>query len=242
MAALFDAISAVTTVGATASSPNTNTFTHTPVGTPACVVFNIEWFLDVLSTGTVTITGVTYGGVAMTNIGSQFVGGVHTVEKWILHGPASGVKTVAVTWQNDDGTSTSQGRCTITSFTSGGTTTNGTVVAATAATSPMTASVVGTSANNILDTVSGVFDGVSAFVTVTVNGTNETKRAGTTNFGASGVRAQFTASTQTSANGTVTPNATLSANRSWGLLSVEIQEVISALPVGGSIAQLIFGK
>lgn len=225
MSAAFDAVSAVQTIGATASSPNTNSWTHTPVGTPACVTLNIQWFEDIISIGNISITGITYGGQAMTQIATRVVG-TGRIEKWIIHNPPAGAQTVALTWQNDDGVSTSQARYVSTSFTSGGTTSNGSVVSAGGTTSPMTASVTGQSANNVLDTVYGISDAALAFATVTVNGTNETKRSGTTNFGGVNVRSQHTTSTQTSANATVTPNATQSANRTWGLLSVEIREVL----------------
>ncbi len=74
----------------------TLSWTHTPVGTPTAVAVGIESYDG--PGGTLTITGITYGGVAMTrSVQAGAQGGSHT-ELWCLANPASGAKTVTVTF------------------------------------------------------------------------------------------------------------------------------------------------
>jgi Tfp pilus assembly protein PilV len=84
----FDAVT--TASSSVASYP----FTHTPVGTPTTALVGVS----IKSSGSpTTVSGVTYGGVAMTLVRSDFVGGTPRGDVWILNNPAAGAQTVIVT-------------------------------------------------------------------------------------------------------------------------------------------------
>lgn len=225
MAEKFDAASGSQTVGSTGAG-NTDSWTHTPVNTPNAIVADVSYSSDAAGGGDSSIAGITYGGVAMTFKGLVSQPDV-LLEKWTLLSPASGAKTVSLTWAGVDA---SLGCANTNSFYSdaAGTATFGSLDTQLDGTSPITNDVAGTSANNVLDHGYIVVGG-AAFVTVTVNGTNETRRSGVTNqFSASHYsRRQTQTTTQTSANGTVTASSTLSANRNSAISSIEVQEVIA---------------
>ena len=93
MAAAFDAVT--TQTGTHAS------FNHTPVGTPTLAVLTAHLDNDTDS----EITGVTYGGAAMTRkawidhqgVASPGSSNAHSVEVWVKENPATGVQSVAIT-------------------------------------------------------------------------------------------------------------------------------------------------
>jgi hypothetical protein len=92
MSVAFDAVATATVA---AGNSTTLSWTHTPVGTPTAVgVFLMNYEAGL------TVTGVTYGGVAMTLKQSQTViysGGNSTLQIWGLASPPSGAQSVVVT-------------------------------------------------------------------------------------------------------------------------------------------------
>ncbi len=93
MSVAFDAFSAS---GLLTDTNLSWSFTHTPVGTPKGVV--VYTFTDVLTPS--NVTGVTYGGVAMTNVGSAVdsAGEPGTCLAWFLgSGIPTGVQSVVAT-------------------------------------------------------------------------------------------------------------------------------------------------
>ena len=86
MAVAFDAAASA------ASALASYSFTHTPVGTPTTAIVGV----NVAAAGT-TVTSVTYGGTAMTQVRNAFVSAVARTVVFILDSPASGAQTVAVT-------------------------------------------------------------------------------------------------------------------------------------------------
>lgn len=96
MAVAFDA---VTTQAGVATN-----FNHTPVGTPTAAVFTAHWRGNADATS--DLTGVTYGGVAMTeeayidhygNTSGPGGTGVDVCQVWTLANPSAGVQAVAIT-------------------------------------------------------------------------------------------------------------------------------------------------
>lgn len=227
MSLAFDAAKGSTSVTQTGSG--TVSWTHTPVGTPVVATVNVQWVADANNGNVISISGITYGGVAMTQVGTQVVNGVQNQEKWVLLAPASGAQTVSVTWlDSSDPNDAVVGVANSMTYTSAGTATYGTLQTATGASSPITKAVTSVASTSTLDTMGGVNNGASAAITITVNGTSETKRSGVTNYG-NGTnipRGQVYNSTQTG-TGTVTANATESASRNWGIMVLELQEVLS---------------
>lgn len=78
---------------ASTSSPS---YTHTPVGSPNFVIVGVFWRRN----GTQNVTGVTYGGNAMTSMGVEPYASSPAGAQlglWRLDNPPSGAQTVAVT-------------------------------------------------------------------------------------------------------------------------------------------------
>lgn len=91
MALAFDATST-----ASGQVVDTLSWSHTASGADRVVLVGVAWRM----TSAVTVTGVTYGGVAMTSVGSQF----HTASAanarmhlWRLVAPATGAQTITIT-------------------------------------------------------------------------------------------------------------------------------------------------
>lgn len=209
---------------------------HTPVGTPVVALVQVMYCVDALSSGNVSLDSVTYGGVAMTLLASGSVGS--SMLFYALLNPPAGPQVVFLNFSNDDGATDIKGfaNCTTLASSLGGTALLATPVAASGSSTVMTQNVTGTSANNLWLHQYGIGTG-SAFVTATVVGTGETRRAGNANFG-DGVtfqRGQFNVTTQLSLAGTVTPKINLSLSRSWRIISIEVQEVppVSGVHLGG---------
>ena len=234
MSISFDVASTVKTVDGT--SGTTKSWTHTPTGTPTIITVNVSYANDAGNSDFLFVAGITYGGVPMTFVG--FLGGSIAQEKWVLISPPSGPQSVALTW-HDTGAPTDDvvARATSTTYISTNTPTYGTVQQATGSTSPVKKTVTGVLATSMLDTCGLINDGSSAFITVTVNGVAEVKRSGVTNFGnvAPHGRVQHYTSTQTG-TGSVTANATESANRSWSIQVLELLE--GAAPVQKTVSVL----
>lgn len=229
MSELFDSASGAKALGGTDVSPNTNSWTHTPVNIPNAIIVDLTWSQNITNSGVTGIVGINYGGIPMSLLGSNQVGDCY-IEKWGLLNPLGGPQSVDVTWQNDDGVTTSIGSANSTAFYSdnGGFATFGALQTSLDAITPITGSVPGTSVKNVISNGYLIFDSSSAAVTATINGTGETKRSGfTTQF----LNFQFTrrqtgSSTQNSLVGTVVPSMTISANRSCAILSAEVKELI----------------
>lgn len=223
MTVAFDAASTSINVGG--ALPVAKTWTHTPVGTPAAIIYNNGWHVPSADPNGATHDSVSYGGVAMVLVGVT-TAGIQVFEKWqLLSGIPTGAQTVTDNYSG--GASTIEGFAETCSFTSGGTVALGTLFTGTGTTSPITKAVTGCVSTSVIDSGWGTNTGSSANITITTAGTNETKRAGTSNVGVSGDRLQFGSSTQLGVNGTVTPSETESANRTWRILAIELQEVIA---------------
>lgn len=87
--------------GAVTTTVANSSWTHTPVGTPSCVIVIVS-----IAAGTALPTArtrtATYGGVTMTSLGEQYSNGTTGtslgawVQMWYLLSPPSGAQTVAV--------------------------------------------------------------------------------------------------------------------------------------------------
>ncbi len=88
MALAFDAAS-----GANGSSVSSLTFSHTITGS--------DPVLSVLTgiNNNIAVTGITYNGVALTQVSGAAQSGVNTyTDAWLIIGPATGANNVVVTW------------------------------------------------------------------------------------------------------------------------------------------------
>lgn len=88
MAIAFDAF----TAGRNWQTGDPQTWSHTCSGSDRCL------FVALFTSGTTTITGVTYGGVSMTKVPSTPITDLDGNENWVyyLANPASGTNTVSV--------------------------------------------------------------------------------------------------------------------------------------------------
>ena len=206
-------------------SPGT---THTPVGTPVVAFVWVQFSVDTLSSGSVSLNSVTYGGVPMTFITSNTVSG-NSMDMYALLNPPTGPQNVFLNFSNDDGATDIEGFADVTTLSSslGGTATLGLpTVTANATSNAMTQNVTGTSTNNLWVHQYGVGTSSGPPVT-TVVGVGETRRAGSASYG-DGVffpRGTFNITTQLSLVGTVTPRINLSASKPWRIISLEVREV-----------------
>jgi len=143
------------------------------VGTPAAATVNLMFVENSTDAGSITLTGITYGGQAMTQVGATQVIVSQQLSKWVLLAPPAGAQTVTVTFTDDPafpGT-TVNGVGNSMTYTSGGTITTGTLQTGSGASSPITKAVANVAATSVLDTMGGVNDAASAAITITVNGT-----------------------------------------------------------------------
>lgn len=225
MSLAHDAASGSQGVGGDPINGYVISYTHTPVGTPKVVTVNVVWHQQAASTGAIYLLGITYGGQAMTFIGTS-TEGTQVFEKWILLSPPSGAQTVEFTWYDGDSGSSTAVANSMTYTASVGVN-YGTLQLGNGTASPITKTVTGVAATSILDTMGGVNNGSSSAITITVNGTAETKRSGVTAFGLIGQRGQVYNSNQTG-SGSVTANATESASRNWRILVIELKEAANA--------------
>lgn len=98
MAIAFDTFSSQT-LGATTASPHTFSTQHTASGSNRIVIIGAQG--DWASAG--LLTGITYGGVAMTKIveGIAWTGGNY-LSLWYLIAPATGAQSIIFTWTGGD--------------------------------------------------------------------------------------------------------------------------------------------
>ena len=117
----FDAVSQ-----ASSNSTSLLSWTHTPTGTPTLVVVHVVYWEDTL--GVHTITGVTYGGTAMTSAGTRVrhATGEAAVHLWYLQNPPSGNQTVEVDVNGANATAVTAGALTFTAAASVANYTSGT--------------------------------------------------------------------------------------------------------------------
>jgi hypothetical protein len=198
-----------------------------PVGTPVVAFVMVMFTVDAVASGSVSLDSVTYGGVAMTRLTVQSLGG-STLEYFVLLNPPTGPQNAFLNFSNDDGATDIVGfaNCTLLSSSIGGTAQLSVATIGSGTSNAMTQNVTGLSTNNLWVHQYGTGTGAS-FVTTTVVGTGETRRAGNASYG-DGVffqRGQFNVTTQLSLAGTVTPRINLSASRSWKIISVEVKEI-----------------
>lgn len=88
-----DAVSNATLGG---NNVTTRSWTHTPVGTPTAVIVGVIYYN---TPATDNVTGVTYGGTAMSLVSGVTTNAVR-VELWALANPSSGAQTATVNWDN----------------------------------------------------------------------------------------------------------------------------------------------
>jgi hypothetical protein len=238
MAELFDAASGHKLISLSGSGPYTASWTHTPINTPNAIIVSFSWSEGMLI-DIYFVNGVTYGGVAMTYLGQGYAGNC-LLEKFGILNPLPGPQTVQITYDSaSPGDGIVLGSANSTSFysTRALTAAFGTYFLSIDSTSPITNAVTGLSSENVIESGYLVYNGGSAAITLTINGTGETLRSGVTTQSGGGFLGRQTAtSSQTSALGTVTASATISSSRSCAISSVEIREV----PPGISMSQLLF--
>ena len=81
----------------TGAGTHTLTFAHTTIATANRLLL-VGVSMNISGVNGATVTGVTYGGVALTSVGAHNDAGVtRRVEMWSLLAPASGANTIAVT-------------------------------------------------------------------------------------------------------------------------------------------------
>ena|SRR3990167_1861377 len=93
MSVAFDAVIAQLQTGENVSSKS---WTHTPTGTPTAAMVALK------KVGGDQVTGVTYGGAAMTLVNEHPTTGTGRLQQWGLANPASGAQTVEITASGSD--------------------------------------------------------------------------------------------------------------------------------------------
>lgn len=89
MALAYDASSQASTAGATSL-----TWSHTCTGTDRAIEVDLSYYAP----GGQTVTGVTYAGVALTQIDRQDDGATDWAEIWVLSNPASGANNIVASF------------------------------------------------------------------------------------------------------------------------------------------------
>jgi hypothetical protein len=226
VAVAFDATANTSGVGVSSL-----TFAHTCTGSSLLLVVGVTW-TDTSISGA-SLTGITYNGVAMTQL-KTLMAGIATDEVWYLIAPATGAHNVVVTFTNVNPLEAPSTTAVAGSISWTGVdqvTPLGTPVTATATSTAPSVTLTGVSASNFVFDSLDVASAGSTQPTITVNASQIQRWQ--TKVGGAGSRIAGAGSTKASAVGSVTMSWTLSASRTWGTIAVEVLQVsvVSTTPL-----------
>jgi len=223
MAVAFDAVGPAAALGQTASTPTTVTWAHIVTGSNTALVVFVGVGQDSGSDATKTISGVTYNGVAMTQIGTPKHTNNSTSGYLACYGlinPTTGTNNVVVTFASAPSTA----QCGSVSFTGANQTTAfGTPVTAAGNTALATAAVASNTSGNI------IAFGVDGGNTIGATPTSPATKRWLANFGFSSAGGCSACATIPSTGSSVTCSWSLSTDF-WALIAVEV------LAAGGAAA------
>lgn len=206
--AAFDDVNGATM----ATSSDTLAWNHTATGTGRLVLVSVAW-IDPLDSE--TLDSVTYGGFAMTRIGST-----NKVELFALVDPPTGSKEVKVAWS--DGTRKGVVAASNSFTDADQETTFGVVRSATGSGTSATVNVIDTLVNGLVLTALGVTP-ISSSMTATVDGGSTSRWNDIVGVIIDVTRTMGAGATKPSAGGgTVATSWTLSSSQLWGAIGVEL--------------------